>query len=123
MAAKKKKKTTEKKTMAKIYIKGEKTENEKVFNILKQNLTHVKKKVTIEESDGPLMILDVYEERFAKDGFSDEEILKALECHTHYPKPLCAYCPYKNEKGCIEKVQIDGALLVNRMHNKVTKNG
>lgn len=111
--------------MPKIIIQGSKEENEKAVSFLKENYDKFNKTV-VKTDDDVITVVDAYEERFGKDGFTDEEIDRAcLLCCS--AERRCSECPYKKEPNCKERVQIDYAAMIARRFalrdSGVAKNG
>ena len=106
--------------MATITIFGTAEENEKIENLLKRQFDRVIKKANAKCSSGEMLVLDAYTTDHCEiNGFTDEQILKAMRCCSDKERN-CEDCPYSKEKDCITKLQMDGALIVHRMHVKTT---
>ena len=97
--------------MATIIIQGNFEESDKVVNALKNQFNVLNKKAIIPGVSENMTILDVYSEKFGKDGFSHFEIEKALRCCSDAERK-CDSCPYRKESDCSEKVLLDGAKLI-----------
>lgn len=106
--------------MARVIIQGTKEECKKTENTLRNLFTKCDKKATVFTEDEVMLVLDVYQERYGKDGFTDKEIELALTCHTSAVQ-RCDICPYRKETNCSEKLLADGALWFTRMTQKVEK--
>lgn len=103
--------------MAKIIIQGEKREIQKAESALKEHFS-ITSTVANVKIDGEYMsIVDAYSERLETDRFSDEEIQKALDCHSSAVKK-CSECPYKKEKDCSDRLLMDGTVYVHRLFVK-----
>ena len=103
--------------MARIIIQGTKEECKKTENTLKNLFTKCDKKANLFTEDELMVVLDVYQERYGKDSFTDEEIDFALLCHSSAVQ-RCHECPYRKEPNCTEKLLADGALWFSRMAQK-----
>ena len=99
--------------MARIIIQGTKEECEKTENSLKEMFSKCDKKARVLTEDETMIVLDVYQERCGREGFSDEEIDFALTCCTNVNR-RCKECPYRKENNCKEKLLADGALWLTR---------
>ena len=99
--------------MARVIIQGSKEECDKAYNSLQNVFSNCDKKARISTEGESMIVLDVYQERFGKDGFSDEEIDLALTCHSSAIR-RCDLCPYRKEPGCTEKLLIDGSIWLTR---------
>lgn len=104
--------------MAKIFIKGTKEETEKTYNLLRESFSQAIKRAKLNDPDGTLLIVDVYQSPYDGDGFSDEQILKALECCAKNGGPKCKECPYVKEDDCKIKMQEDAAVMLSRWEAK-----
>ena len=103
--------------MARIIIQGTKEECEKTENSLKEMFSKCDKKARVLTEDETMIVLDVYQERCGRDGFSDEEIDFALSCCSSAIQ-RCDLCPYRKEVCCKDKLLADGALWLTRKINK-----
>ena len=103
--------------MARIIIQGTKFECEKTETTIKNLFSKCDKKARVVTDDETMIVLDVYQERCGRDGFSDKEIEFALSCCT-YVERKCQECPYRKETNCTDKLLADGSLWFTRMINK-----
>lgn len=102
--------------MARIIITGTPEENKKTLAALKGQFCSIEKRSDFISRGEQTTIAEVYLDHLGKDTYSEEEILKALDCCAKKDK-LCIICPYKKEPKCNEKMMLDAAVLVNRMSN------
>ena len=105
--------------MAKIIIEGPKEEVLKAQTALRETFNVVTDKVNVKTDEGQLSVMDVYATAFGKERFSDEEILKALECCSNKERD-CLSCPYSKEKDCKKELLMDGAVYMQRLIEKIT---
>lgn len=102
--------------MARVIITGTPEENKKTLAALKGQFCSIEKRSDFISRGEQTTIAEVYLDHLGKDTYSEEEILKALDCCAKKDK-LCIICPYKKEPKCNEKMMLDAAVLVNRMSN------
>ena len=102
--------------MARIIITGTPEENKKTLAALKGQFCSIEKRSDFISRGEQTTIAEVYLDHLGKDTYSEEEILKALDCCAKKDR-LCIICPYKKEPKCNEKMMLDAAVLVNRMSN------
>ena len=102
--------------MARIIITGTPEENKKTLAAIKGQFCSIEKRSDFISRGEQTTIAEVYLDHLGKDTYSEEEILKALDCCAKKDK-LCIICPYKKEPKCNEKMMLDAAVLVNRMSN------
>lgn len=105
--------------MAKIIIEGREEEICKVQSSLNNLFGKVKKLAQYNVGDVKSVIFEAIQEESGDliNGFTEEEIDLALTCHSSKERD-CEKCPYRKIKNCIEQLQIDGALMVSKMHSK-----
>ena len=102
--------------MASVIVQGSSEETKKVVSALKNSFDVVNKRAIVPTSDGGMTIVEVFSERVGKDGYTQEEVLKGLNCCTNKEKS-CSECPYRKEENCVNKMHMDSALVVSRMLN------
>lgn len=102
--------------MARIIITGTPEENKKTLAALKGQFCSIEKRSDFISRGEQTTIVEVYLDHLGKGTYSEEEILKALDCCAKKDR-LCIICPYKKEPKCNEKMMLDAAVLVNRMSN------
>lgn len=103
--------------MAKIIIQGEKSEIKKAESAIREHFS-ITSTVANVKIDGEYMsIVDAYSERLDTDRFTDEEIQKALDCHSSAIRK-CSECPYRKEKDCSDRLLMDGTVYVHRLFVK-----
>lgn len=105
--------------MAKIIIEGREEEICKVQSSLNNLFGKVKKVAQFSVGDVKSVVFEVIQEESGDliNGFTEDEINLALSCHANKERD-CEKCPYRKIKNCIEQLQIDGALMVSKMHSK-----
>lgn len=99
----------------KIIIQGTKEEIKKAELALKEQFTSCENKATVKTEDDYTAIIDAYSRRSGNnvDGFSDEEVEKAVAICSNAIRN-CAICPYRKEEDCEKSLIIDYSVLVNR---------
>lgn len=100
--------------MTTIFIQGTKHETEKIIDVLKKSFHAVNKKASFNTENGLTVIAEVVEDVLDVDGFSPDEILKALTCCSNADRD-CATCPYKKTSNCKDRLQLDGAILIGKV--------
>ena len=108
--------------MARVIITGTPEENKKTLAALKGQFSSIEKKADVFSRGEQTTVAEVYLDHLGKDVYSDEEILKALDCCAKKDK-LCVICPYKKEPKCNERMVLDAAVLINRMGNRHEQTG
>ena len=105
--------------MAKIIIEGREEEICKIQSSLNNLFSKVKKLAQINGAENKTIIFEVIQEDAGEliNGFTEDEILIALTCHSGAVMN-CEKCPYRKFKNCIEQLQIDAAIMVNKQCNK-----
>ncbi len=108
--------------MAKIIIEGKEEEICKVQSSLNNLFSKVKKVAQFNVGDVKSVVFEVIQEESGGliNGFTEEEIELALTCHSSKDRN-CEKCPYRKIKNCIEQLQIDAALMVNKKCSKSSK--
>ena len=53
--------------------------------------------------------------------FTDEEIIKALECCTNKDRKYCTNCPLKNEFVCVNQLASEALDLINRQKAEIER--
>lgn len=106
--------------MATIIIQGTKEENLKAFNALKENFATVNKKGATVADTGTMTVYDIYLEADNGREYSDKEIDLGLRCCSNVERD-CASCPFKKETKCIETMQTEASLYVQRLVRAQTK--
>lgn len=106
--------------MATILVQGSSEENRKTVEVLKSAFNVVNKKATFTNENGLTSIYDVHSDAKKVGEFTEEEVLKALFCCSHVDCK-CEDCPYKKVPECRKQVLIDGAVVVGRMNERVSK--
>lgn len=102
--------------MTNLIIQGPKTETEKVVDVLKNTFHTVNKKTSYvtSETGNVTCIVEVHEDEAYVENFSADEIMKALACCSNSIRD-CATCPYKKINSCMQRLQIDSAVLITRV--------
>lgn len=102
--------------MTTIFIQGTKHETEKTIDVLKNSFYSVSKKTSYANENGITTIVEVKEDEVHVNGFTADEIMKGLSCCTNAVRD-CVSCPFKSVSNCIERLQMDAAILVSKMTN------
>ena len=101
--------------MATITVIGSTEELEKINNVIKTQFDKVIKKAKTDCDAGEMLIVDAYSSEFGQiDGYTHEQTLKAMQCHSNKDRN-CKECPYAKEKDCENKVLMDGAMMVQKL--------
>lgn len=106
--------------MANVIITGTPEESKKAMAALKSQFHTIDKKADVFSRGEQTTVAEVFLDVCAGDNFSDEEVLKALECHSKKERD-CVNCIYKKIPKCNERLLADAAVVVNKMHRQASQ--
>lgn len=112
----------ERNEMAKIIITGTKRESKVILQSLEEVLKVRQLKTVFVDEKEAITIIDAFVPIKDAGKLSDEEIEKALTCHSHRGQK-CKECPFLGIPNCGELAITEFSLLMRRRFAEIEKNG